>query len=67
MSFMTYLRKCPRCGSDGVIRSKRRTLEHLLVGFKPYRCNACQRRFFFFFTPKQTARHSAHGSRKTSN
>jgi DNA-directed RNA polymerase subunit RPC12/RpoP len=38
--------KCPRCGSDGTVRSHRTVLERLFVGFKPVRCLGCQHRFF---------------------
>jgi len=55
---MTIVRKCPRCGSCATSRSHRKHVERLFVGFKPYRCNACQRRFFTFISLEQI-RHSA--------
>ena len=45
---MTNVRKCPRCGSSDTARSHRKHVERLLLGVRPYRCNACQRRFFTF-------------------
>jgi len=38
---------CPRCSSTDVRRSRRRVVEHVLslLGFYPYRCWGCMRRF----------------------
>ena len=42
---MTEVRKCPKCHSENVFRSRRRYLEYLLPFFRPYRCYSCERRF----------------------
>lgn len=42
---MADVRKCPKCNSENVFRSRRRTLEYLLPFFRPYRCYSCERRF----------------------
>jgi DNA-directed RNA polymerase subunit RPC12/RpoP len=38
---------CPRCGSRDVDRSRRRRFEQLVavLGWYPFRCHACSRRF----------------------
>ncbi|MFH1350758.1 MAG: SPOR domain-containing protein [Pseudomonadota bacterium] len=46
--------KCPKCGSDKITRSRRRSLEKLLKGFfplSPFRCKDCWRRFWAFRNP----------------
>ncbi len=42
---MADVRKCPKCYSENVFRSRRRTFEYLLPFFRPYRCYSCERRF----------------------
>ncbi len=42
---MADVRKCPKCQSENVFRSRRRSLEYLLPFFRPYRCYSCERRF----------------------
>ncbi len=42
---MSDVRRCPKCHSENVFRSRRRTLEYLLPFFRPYRCYSCERRF----------------------
>lgn len=42
---MADVRKCPKCHSENVFRSRRRSLEYLLPFFRPYRCYSCERRF----------------------
>lgn len=42
---MAEIRKCPKCHSENVFRSRRRSLEYLLPFFRPYRCYSCERRF----------------------
>ena len=42
---MAEVRKCPKCQSENVFRSRRRSLEYLLPFFRPYRCYSCERRF----------------------
>ncbi len=42
---MADARRCPKCQSENVFRSRRRTLEYLLPFFRPYRCYSCERRF----------------------
>ncbi len=42
---MADARKCPKCQSENVFRSRRRSLEYLLPFFRPYRCYSCERRF----------------------
>jgi predicted RNA-binding Zn-ribbon protein involved in translation (DUF1610 family) len=41
--------KCPRCGSETLHRSRRRTIrDHLarIVNLRPYRCEECDLRFY---------------------
>lgn len=45
---MADVRRCPKCNSENVFRSRRRTLEYLLPFFRPYRCYSCERRFLMF-------------------
>ena len=45
---MTESRKCPKCQSENVFRSRRRSLEYLLPFFRPYRCYSCERRFLMY-------------------
>lgn len=45
---MTEARKCPKCHSENVFRSRRRSLEYLLPFFRPFRCYSCERRFLMF-------------------
>ena len=42
---MADVRKCPKCQSENVFRSRRRSLEYLLPFLRPYRCYSCERRF----------------------
>ncbi len=42
---MAEVRRCPKCNSENVFRSRRRTLEYFLPFFRPYRCYSCERRF----------------------
>lgn len=42
---MADVRRCPKCHSENVFRSRRRSLEYLLPFFRPYRCYSCERRF----------------------
>lgn len=42
---MADVRRCPKCHSENVFRSRRRTLEYFLPFFRPYRCYSCERRF----------------------
>ncbi len=42
---MAEIRVCPKCQSENIFRSRRRTLEYLLPFFRPYRCYSCERRF----------------------
>lgn len=44
-------RTCPSCGADGARRSHRHVLERLLFCFMPFRCMACDHRFFSFVLP----------------
>lgn len=43
-------RRCPKCQSENVFRSRRRSLEYLLPFFRPYRCYSCERRFLMLST-----------------
>jgi transposase-like protein len=43
---MAEERKCPRCGSVEVVRSRRSLLDHLLFVLKPFRCRSCHFRFY---------------------
>ena len=45
---MADIRKCPKCQSENVFRSRRRSLEYLLPFLRPYRCYSCERRFLMF-------------------
>ena len=45
---MADARKCPKCQSENVFRSRRRSLEYFLPFFRPYRCYSCERRFLMF-------------------
>ncbi len=45
---MSRLPECPRCNSTDTARSHRRPMEHLLLGFRFFRCNQCERRFHHF-------------------
>lgn len=52
-------RKCPKCDSEDISRSRRRGIIEKtvsLLGFVPYRCNNyyCRKRFFLL-TPKKTS------------
>ena len=42
---MPEARSCPKCHSENVFRSRRRSLEYLLPFFRPFRCYSCERRF----------------------
>jgi len=52
---MNLTKKCTRCGSANTMRSHRKRLERLLLGFRPFRCNECRHRFLTFIGPQQTA------------
>ena len=41
---------CPACDSEYLVRSHRNAMERLLsmIGFYPYRCDACGKRFILF-------------------
>jgi DNA-directed RNA polymerase subunit RPC12/RpoP len=39
-------RACPHCGSTARTRSRRRVIEYLLPGLRPFRCLTCRRRFY---------------------
>lgn len=41
-------RKCPRCGSGMILRSRRKVLEKLLFFLRPFRCYTCMHRFWGF-------------------
>lgn len=45
---MADLRKCPKCQSENVFRSRRRALECLVLFYRPFRCYTCERRFLMF-------------------
>ncbi len=45
---MNRLPDCPHCQSKDTSRSHRRHIEHLLLGFRFFRCNHCERRFHHF-------------------
>lgn len=47
-------RHCPRCKGPQAARSHRRPWEYALVFFRPYRCVACQHRFYAFHLPGTT-------------
>ena len=53
---MADVRKCPKCQSENVFRSRRRSLEYLLPFFRPYRCYSCERRFLMFTRDAAKAR-----------
>jgi len=48
---MGSTKPCPKCSSTAHTRSRRRALEYLLLGLRPFRCLTCQRRFY---GPKST-------------
>jgi len=56
-------RKCPRCGSYRVRRSRRRGLREKLilplVGRLPYRCEDCDKRFLDRSAPPDDVSHSS--------
>lgn len=45
---MADIRQCPKCHSENVFRSRRRSIEYLLPFIRPYRCYSCERRFLMF-------------------
>jgi transcriptional regulator NrdR family protein len=45
---MSPFPECPQCQSIDTSRSHRKPLEHLLLGFRFYRCNHCNCRFRTF-------------------
>ncbi len=49
---MDDARRCPKCNSENVFRSRRRTLEYFLPFFRPYRCYSCERRFMMLTKDK---------------
>ena len=58
---MADVRKCPKCESENVFRSRRRSLEYLLPFLRPYRCYSCERRFLMFTrVPKEQRVHLEH-------
>lgn len=63
---------CPRCRSDLIRRSHRRTKTEKyisLIGVFPLRCRACGERFFKFITPQwlRRLRHSDESHRNHIN
>ncbi len=57
---MAETRLCPKCQSENVFRSRRRTLEYLVPFYRPFRCYSCERRFLMFSIapPRSTVRFS---------
>lgn len=53
---MADARRCPKCQSENVFRSRRRSLEYFLPFFRPYRCYSCERRFLMFTREAATSR-----------
>ena len=53
---MADARRCPKCQSENVFRSRRRSLEYLLPFFRPYRCYSCERRFLMFTSDAASTR-----------
>lgn len=53
---MADVRRCPKCQSENVFRSRRRTLEYFLPFFRPYRCYSCERRFLMFTNNREAQR-----------
>jgi len=51
---MKFTKNCSRCGSTNTERSRRKRLERLLLGFRPFRCNECHCRFLSFVGPHQS-------------
>ncbi len=47
---------CPRCSSTEIYRSHRMMFEHLLIGFRAFRCNSCKGRFRVFDVRKMLRR-----------
>lgn len=62
---MAETRLCPKCQSENVFRSRRRTLEYLVPFYRPFRCYSCERRFLMFsLAPTRTS--VRFGNRQTS-
>ncbi len=53
---MADARRCPKCQSENIFRSRRRSLEYFLPFFRPYRCYSCERRFLMFTREGANAR-----------
>ncbi len=64
---MTEVRKCPKCHSENVFRSRRRSLEYLLPFFRPYRCYSCERRFLMFTPSGPNSKRIRLENRQTSS
>ena len=65
MADLSNCRRCPKCQSENVFRSRRRTLEYLVLFYRPFRCYNCERRFLLFSsTPARTS--ARFGNRQTS-
>ena len=64
---MADVRKCPKCHSENVFRSRRRPLEYLLPFFRPYRCYSCERRFLMFTPEAAKAKRIRLESRQASS
>ncbi len=62
---MAEIRRCPKCQSENVFRSRRRTLEYLVPFYRPFRCYSCERRFLMF-TPLPTRTTVRFGTRQAS-
>ncbi len=62
---MAETRRCPKCQSENVFRSRRRTLEYLVPFYRPFRCYNCERRFLMF-TPLPTRNTLRLSPRQTS-
>lgn len=58
---MAETRRCPKCQSENVFRSRRRALEYLVPFYRPFRCYTCERRFLMFSVapPRSTVRFGA--------
>ena len=62
---MAEPRRCPKCQSENVFRSRRRALEYLVPFYRPFRCYGCERRFLMF-SPVPVRTSVRFGNRQTS-
>lgn len=62
---MAETRRCPKCQSENVFRSRRRALEYLVPFYRPFRCYLCERRFLMF-SPVPSRTSVRFGNRQTS-